>query len=241
MNKTLATITAVLLLTALPVRSPATLPVIDYTAITQAVQQTLKQIQQYALQIEAYQTQLLQRKNELVQATGLAPALQIWQQAQQTMSSVMGVVNIFKSGSLTSTLAQFQNYNYWLTPPPGSASYNPAAGSALQKTANDALFQSLAKQSAQIQQDAANLQKLQSTAGSAAGQLQAITAASQLSGLMNAQLLQIRSLLVAEQQAIGARQATLNNSESMGAATSQNLLQSNPSISQPHTGWSPIQ
>jgi type IV secretion system protein TrbJ len=240
MNKKLLLITSIMLLTALPVRSPATLPVVDYTAIEQAIQQTLKQVQQYALQIEAYNTQLMQWKNELVQATGLAPALQIWQSAQQTMSSVMGAVNIFKSGNLTSTLSQFQNYNYWLTPPPG-ASYNPGAGSALQKQANDALFQGLAKQSAQIQADAANLQRLQSTAGSAQGQLQAITAASQLSGLMNAQLLQIRSLLVAEQQALAARQATLSNNEAMGAANAQNLLNANPSVSQPHTGWSPIQ
>jgi hypothetical protein len=74
-----------------------------------------------------------------------------------------------------------------------------------------------------------------------AGQMQALQAAAQLAALEQQQLLQIRGLLVAEQQALGARQATLSNSEAMGAANTQNLLNANPSVSQPHTGCSPIQ
>jgi P-type conjugative transfer protein TrbJ len=236
MNKKVLTITALILLSALPVRGPATgLPVFDASNLIQNTTTALKQVQAYAQQVLQYQVALEQYANMLKNTLGIAPTLQLWQEAQQTMGSVMGVVNIFKSGNLQSTLSQFQNYNYWLTPPPG-ASYNPAAGSALQKTANAALFKSLSAQTSAIQQDAANLQRLQTTASSAQGQMQAIQAASQLAALEQQQMLQIRGLLVAEQQALGARQASVANSEAAQQAASQNYFRVQLGA-QPHTGW----
>jgi P-type conjugative transfer protein TrbJ len=241
MKKTIVSIVAMTLVAALPLTGTCTgIPVLDVSNLLQNTTTALKQVQSYAQMVQSYQLQLQQYANQVKNTLGLGSTLQLWQQATSTMNSVMGVVNIFKSGNLQSTLSQFQNYNYWLTPPTG-ASYNPGAGSALQKTANDALFKNLSAQTAAIQADAANLQKLQSTASSAQGQMQAIQAAAQLAALEQQQLLQIRGLLVAEQQALGARQATLSNSEAIGAANTQNLLNANPSVSQPHTGWSPIQ
>jgi P-type conjugative transfer protein TrbJ len=246
MKKKLLTITAIALTAALPLSSSGTGIVHDpinagliLQDIVQNTTTALKQVAAYAQQVQQYQLQLQQYANMVKNTTGIAQVAQIWQNAQQTMGNVMGVVNIFKSGNLQSTLSQFQNYNYWLTPPPGAA-YNPGSGSALQKQANDALFKGLSAQTAAIQTDAANLQRLQSTASSAQGQMQALQAAAELAALEQQQLLQIRGLLVAEQQALGARQASLSNTEAMGAANTHNLLNANPSVSQPHTGWSPI-
>ena len=54
------------------------------------------------------------------------------------------------------------------------------------------------------------------------GQMKALMAANQLAALQQEQLLQIRALLVAEQQALAARNATLANDEAMReAATKQ--------------------
>jgi hypothetical protein len=47
--------------------------------------------------------------------------------------------------------------------------------------------------------------------------------------------------MMSEQQAVAARNGSMANSEAIGSANSQNLLNANPSVSQPHTGWSPIQ
>ena len=95
MNKKLIAVTSAALLAALPAWS--TLPVVDYTAIAQAIQQTLKQVQQYSQQVQSYQLQLQQYAN-MVRNT-VAPAAQIYQSATGAINSVMGVARVFQSGS----------------------------------------------------------------------------------------------------------------------------------------------
>jgi P-type conjugative transfer protein TrbJ len=234
MKKIIVAVTSLVLIASI---GNATLPVVDFGAIAQAVQQTLKQVQQYSQQVSAYQLQLLQYKNQLVNTLGIGSTLQLWQQAQQTMGSVMGVVGIFKNGNIQSTLSQYQNVNYWLQAPP-TAYTNQTNGSVLQKQANDAMFKGLAAQTQQIQTDAANLQKLQSQAGSAAGQMQALTAANELAALEQQQLLQIRALLVQEQQALVARNATSSNQEAMQQAATQKFFQATITTESAN-GWHP--
>jgi type IV secretion system protein TrbJ len=92
--------------------------------------------------------------------------------------------------------------------------------------------------SAKIQQDAVTLQSLQSQAGSADGQMKALSAANQLAALEQQQLLQIRALLVTEQQALVARNATNANREAMQQSATQQLF-SSPSNFTDHQGWKP--
>ena len=167
----------------------------------------------------------------------VAPAAQVWQQAQQTMNSVMGTVKMFQGGQsqLQSYLNQFQNVNYWLSASPSSYTWQ-TAGSMAQKQANDALVNGIVAQQAQIRADAATLERLQSQASTAEGQMAALMAANQLVALQQEQLLQIRALLVQEQQALAARAQTLANDEAMREAATK-MFFNVPIINLNNTGW----
>jgi P-type conjugative transfer protein TrbJ len=186
-------------------------------------------VQQYQLQLQQYANQV---------RNTVAPAAQVWQQAQQTMNGVLGTVGMFQNGSaLQSYLNQFQNVNYWLSAPPGNYTYQ-TAGSVAQKQANDALVKGIVAQQAQMQKDAATLQQLQSQASTADGQMKALMAANQLAALQQEQLLQIRELLLQEQQALAARNATLANDEAMREAATKKFFDV-PLINLTNTGWAP--
>jgi len=148
----------------------------------------------------------------------------------------MGAVNMFQGGSqLQGYLNQFQNVNYWLSASPGSYTYQ-TAGSIAQKQANDALVKGIVAQQAQIKRDAATLEQLQSQASTADGQMKALMAANELAALQQEQLLQIRALLVQEQQALAARAQTLANDEAMREAATKKFFDV-PLITINHTGW----
>ena len=234
MKKMILTSVAVVLVAALPISSPGTMPVIDYSNLTQNITTALHQVSAYAQQVQQYQLQLQQYANQVRNTA--APVAQVWQQAQQAMNGVMGTAGMFQNGSaLQSYLNQFQNVNYWLSAPPGNYTYQ-TAGSVAQKQANDALVKGIVTQQAQIQKDAATLEQLQSQASTADGQMKALMAANQLAALQQEQLLQIRALLVQEQQALAARNQTLANDEAMREAATKNFFNV-PLIKLNNTGW----
>jgi P-type conjugative transfer protein TrbJ len=237
MKKIVLTTVALGLVAALPGTSPGTgIPVIDFSNLTQNVVTALHQVSAYAQQVQQYQLQLQQYANQVKNT--VAPVAQVWQASQGAMNSVLGTVHMFQSGSqLQGYLSQFQNVNYWLSAPPSSYAYQ-TAGSVAQKQANDAMVKGIVQQQAQIQADAANLQRLQSQAGSADGQMKALMAANELAALQQEQLLQIRALLVQEQQALAARNATLANEEAMREAATKQFFNV-PIITINHTGWAP--
>ena len=237
MRKIILTSVALLLVATLPLSSPGTgIPVIDASNLTQNTVTALKQVAAYAQQVQQYQLQLQQYANQV--RNTVAPAAQVWQQAQQTMNGVLGTVGMFQNGSaLQSYLNQFQNVNYWLSAPLGNYTYQ-TAGSVAQKQANDALVKGIVAQQAQIQKDAATLQQLQSQASTADGQMKALMAANQLAALQQEQLLQIRELLLQEQQALAARNATLANDEAMREAATKKFFDV-PLINLTNTGWAP--
>ena len=207
---------------------------IDFSNLTQNVVTALHQVSAYAQQVQQYQLQLQQYANQVKNT--VAPVAQVWQTAQGTMNSVLGTVNMFQGGSqLQGYLSQYQDVNYWLSAPPSSYTYQ-TAGSIAQKQANDAMVKGIVQQEAQIRADAANLERLQSQAGSADGQMKALMAANQLAALQQEQLLQIRALLVQEQQALAARNATLANDEAMREAATKQFFNA-PIIQLTPTGW----
>jgi P-type conjugative transfer protein TrbJ len=236
MSKNVITMVALALVAALPGTSPGTgIPVIDVSNLTQNTTTALKQVAAYAQQVQQYQLQLQQYANQV--RNTVAPVAQVWQQAQGTMNAVMGTVGMFQNGSaLQSYLNQFQNVNYWLSAPPSSYNAYPTAGSVAQKQANDALVKGIVAQQAQIKADAATLQQLQSQASTADGQMKALMAANQLAALQQEQLLQIRELLLQEQQALVARGQTLANDEAMRQAATEKFFNV-PPIRLNNMGW----
>jgi P-type conjugative transfer protein TrbJ len=237
MQKIVLTSVALALVAALPLTSPGGIPVIDYSNLVQNTTTALKQVAAYAQQVQQYQLQLQQYANQV--RNTVAPVAQVWQAAQSTMNGVMGTVNMFQGGQsqLQGYLNQFQNVNYWLSASPNSYTYQ-TAGSIAQKQANDAMVKGIVAQQGQIRADAATLERLQSQASTADGQMKALYAANQLAALQQEQLLQIRALLVQEQQALAARGQTLANDEAMREAATKKFFDV-PLITVNQSGWTP--
>jgi P-type conjugative transfer protein TrbJ len=243
MKKTIIAITSAVLIAALPLSSPGTgIPVVDVSVIAQAIKQGLTQIQQYTTQLSQLQTEINTYKNQILQATGIAQVAQIYSQVQGVQNQLTGTVNMFRSGAgLNGYLQNFKDVNYWMTAPSGQYSgSNGSFWSTNQKTANSQLVNEISQQEQQIQADSQLLSRLQSQSGSISTQRQALDVANELASLQQKQLLELRILLVASNQAIASRNGTVANDEAMRQANTQNFLNSTQSVSQPHTGWSPV-
>jgi P-type conjugative transfer protein TrbJ len=98
-------------------------------------------------------------------------------------------------------------------------------GSEAQKRANDAMFRGLDRQQDAIEADARQLQRLQTGAQSANGQMQAIGFANQLASQQAHQLLQIRALLIAQQNAEATRNQAIADREARTRAADERAMQ----------------
>ena len=74
-----------------------------------------------------------------------------------------------------------------------------------------------------MESDATQLQRLQSAANGAQGQMEAIGYANQLASHQSNQLLQIRGLLIAQQNAVATRNQALADREAKEAAASDQI------------------
>ena len=217
----------------------AGIPVIDGTNLSQNIMTAIESVAQTLKQIEQYSTQLQQYQNQLQNT--MAPAAYIWDQAQSTINGLMNAtntLNYYKNqlGSLDSYIGKFQDVNYYKGSPCFSATGCSAAewtamknvqqlASESQKKANDALFKGLDKQQDNLTADAATLQRLQSSAQGATGQMQAIGYANQLASQQANQLLQIRGLLIAQQNAMATKMQADADKEAQQAAAAAQLRQ----------------
>ena len=197
----------------------AGIPVIDGGNLTQNVLTAMESVAQTLKQIEQYQTQLQQYEN-MLQNTA-APTAYIWDQASQTMDrlrSAIDTLDYYKRslGSIDGYLGKYQDVAYYRASPCFSGAgcseaewaamnENRRLASESQKRANDALFKGLAQQQENMQADARQLERLQSAATTADGQVKAIQYANQLASHQSNQLLQIRGLMVAQQNALVVR------------------------------------
>jgi P-type conjugative transfer protein TrbJ len=215
----------------------AGIPVIDGANLSQTVMSAIENVAQTLKQIQQYQTQLQQYEN-MLQNTA-APTQQIWDDATGTMNQLRGSIDTlsyYKNslGSVDSYLSKFKDTAGYKANPCYSASgCTPAQwdamknqeqfGSEVQKKANDALFKGLDRQQDSMESDAAQLKRLQSSASGAQGQLEAIGYANQLASNQTNQLLQIRALLMAQQNAITTRNQVLADREAKEAASSAQI------------------
>ena len=225
-----------------PTPSFAGIPVIDGTNLsqnvlsaTEEIAQTIKQVQQYSTQLSQYSTQLQQYAN-MMQNTA-APSSYNWANASQTISGLTNTLNTlsgFQSqfGSLANYVDRYQNQNQYAN----SACFNSMActpdalanlnntlklGSQAQQKANAAEIQAIDSQQTALQNDAATLQRLQTNAQTASGQMQAIGYANQLASNQANQLLQLRALLIAQQTAEATRNQVIADREAQQAAADQ--------------------
>src|SRR5574338_421862 len=209
----------VVVLSAGPLTAHTAIPVIDGANLAQTVVTAIESVAQTLKQIEQYQTQLQQYENQLQNT--VAPAAYIWDRAQSTINGLMSAVdtlNYYKTqlGSIDAYLGKFQDVAYYRGSPCFSSvgcsdaeraamSENRRLASESQKKANDALFRGLDKQQEALKADARTLEQLQSSAQGASGQMQALGYANQLASQQANQLLQIRALLIAQQNAVATR------------------------------------
>jgi P-type conjugative transfer protein TrbJ len=220
-----------------PMPAQAGIPVIDGTNLSQNIMSAMEAVAQTLKQIQEYQTQLQQYENQLQNT--MAPAAHIWDQAQRTINDLNQATNTLayyqnQLGSLDAYLGKFQDVAYYRSSPCFSAAgcsdaeraameENRRLASESQKTANDALFKNLELQQSNLEADARQLVRLQSAAQDADGQLAAIGYANQLASNQANQLLQIRSLLVAQQSAEATRLASELDDSARGEALEKQL------------------
>lgn len=220
-----------------PMPAQAGIPVVDGTNLTQNIMSAMEAVAQTLKQIQEYQTQLQQYENQLQNT--MAPAAHIWDQAQRTINDLNQATNTLayyqnQLGSLDAYLGKFQDVAYYRSSPCFSAAgcsdaeraameENCRLASESQKTANDALFKNLELQQANLEADARQLNRLQSAAQGADGQLAAIGYANQIASNQTHQLLQIRSLLVAQQSAEATRLASELDDSARGEALEKQL------------------
>lgn len=232
-----AQIALLMALTSIPgVMAPAHagIPVIDVGNLTQNVISALESVAQTLEQINQYRTQLQQYSN-MIQNT-VAPAANIWDSATTTMNSLRGAIdtlNGYKTslGSVDNYLLKFKDTASYrsspcytptgCTPAQWAAINGQTIGSASQKKATDALFRGLDQQQTALQTDAGQLLRLQSAAQGAAGQMEALGYANQLASNQSNQLLQIRGLLIAQQNVIATRNQALADNEAREQAASE--------------------
>lgn len=215
----------------------AGIPVIDGTNLSQNIMSAMEAVAQTLKQIQEYQTQLQQYENQLQNT--MAPAAHIWDQAQRTINDLNQATNTLayyqnQLGSLDAYLGKFQDVAYYRGSPCFSATgcsdaeraameENRRLASESQKRANDALFKGLEQQQDNLEADARQLTRLQSAAQGADGQLAAIGYANQLASNQANQLLQIRSLLIAQQNAEATRLASELDDSARGEAREKQL------------------
>ncbi|KTT27414.1 conjugal transfer protein TrbJ [Pseudomonas oryzihabitans] len=228
----------------------AGIPVIDAANLTQTVMSAVENVAQTLKQIQQYQTQLQQYEN-MLQNT-LAPAAYIWDQAQATMNNLLAAqntLNYYKNqlGSLDSYLGKFQDVAYYRSSPcfNGLGGCTPTEKAAMeenrrlanesQKKANDALFRSLDKQQDALTADARTLQQIQGNAQGATGQLQAMGYANQLASQQANQLLQIRAMLLAQQNAIAAKAAADQDQAARDQAMEESMTKGSYNMPTPQT------
>ena len=208
------------------------IPVVDgmnlqqnVVSAVEGVNQTLKMIQQYQLQLQQYEN--------MIQNT-LAPTAYVWNKVEQVNRALLGAVNTLnyyksQAGNLDGYLYKYQNTAYYMSSPcfgvNGCSQADRAAleanrqlGSDAQKRANDAMIRGIDLQQQELEADARRLTALQSGAQSSQGQMAALQAANQLASNQASQLMQIRGLLIAQQNAEAARQSALADIEAQQAA-----------------------
>jgi P-type conjugative transfer protein TrbJ len=204
----------------------------NYVQNTIAAQEGIKQTMQ---QVEEYKTQLQQYFLQIKNAT--APAAYVWDQATRTMDQLrdaMYTLEYYRRqlGDINFYLRQFNDTSDYRQSPcfkKGGCTAEDMAQlrgrqdvqSTSQKKANEALLRTVDAQQQAMQADAKRLEQLQQNAQGAQGQMEAIGAANMLASQQSNQLLQMRSLMAAQNAALVTRMQAQADREAREDAASE--------------------
>lgn len=215
------------------------IPVIDVTAIAQAIMQYMKQVEDLAEQVRHYQM-LVKQYEDMVLNTA-QPALYLWSQIESTMQSITNLqVELQRYSNMGSeawlrhirnygNLNGYRNHRYWST---GSQEglkemmEEEAVWSSTQEEANLGLAAVLGEQKVSLDAAANRLRRLQSAASEAKGRLQAIQYTNQLLAQQSNQLLEMRSMMAAQAAAENARAMAIVAKEARERAAWEKLTES---------------
>jgi P-type conjugative transfer protein TrbJ len=229
----------IVLLTGLVSPAQAGIPVIDGGNLVQNVISTIESITQTLKQIEEYKTQLEQYENQLQNSLTLSRFE--WDDAQTTMRNLRNSVdtlNMYKNrlGSLEKYLEKYQDLAHYENSPcfneSGECTAEERAAMEAnmrlimeaRKNANDDLFRVVDQQHGLLQDDADTLASLQTNSQSADGQMQALQYANQFASQQTNQLLQIRGMMLAQQNAMATRDAAEADEVARDAALKKRFL-----------------
>lgn len=212
----------------------AGIPVADGLNLSQTTVTAIQQVAQVTKQILQYKTQLEQYENQLQNTA--TPSAYVWNDVSAIISNLISAqqtLSYYKNqaGSIDIYLEKYQNATHYEEHPcftkKGCTAEqriqlenSRAEGSDAVKRANADVIKSVDRQQQTLASDAQKLQKLQGQATSATGQMQALQAANQLAAAQGNQLIQIRSMLMAQNQAattIAQQQADQKSQEDAAA------------------------
>lgn len=209
----------------------ANMPVVDFSNLFQNSTTAIESVAQTRNQVLQYQTQLEQYRNMLENSKNLSSFN--WDEASSTMGQLMEAVNTIdyhkqQAGSMDKYLSQYQSVDWHESQRCKRGGCSEADIKAIRqgaiessragKRANDAAFKGIDQQQKSLKEDARKLGILQKNAQDARGQMQAIQAANQLASAENNQLLQIRGVLVSQQNMVATQAAVAANKEAMHEA-----------------------
>jgi hypothetical protein len=184
------------------------------------VRQALQQVQQYRIQLEQYQTQYKQYMMQVRDMQSWSDANYTWENVQDVLDNLNDITNKIEYYDDTvrdihGYLEKFQDVAYYEHSPcftdDGCSDaerelieINRRNASKDQKQANDAMFEMVQKQKEQLRMDSSNLEQERQRASTAKEQKAILAHANQFALEQTKQLMQIRALLVAQQEAVSA-------------------------------------
>lgn len=208
-------------------------PVFDVANWIQNAKMITTQLSEYKTQVDQYKNQVNQYQNMLANTKSLTSFE--WDNANSVINNLLestDTIDYYKqeAGSLQGYLDRFQSQEYYQK----TSCFNDSgqcsaedlrkikqtrlAASVAEKRANDAMLKGIDKQQQSLKNDSTTLRVLQSQAQNATGQKQALQAASQLASNQSHQLLQIRGVLLAQQNAQAVKDAANANKEAIQTA-----------------------
>lgn len=211
------------LLLLLYVNAFAIIPVYDASAMLQNIDMLANQASQIKNQIDVY--------NNMIDNTMSLTRFQ-WDDSKNTINNLLKMTNTIDSfkqsaGSYQAYLDRYQSEEFYKNSPCFNGKkqctleemkrirQNRIAASVAEKRSRDAMMKGIDVQQQRLKEDASNLQRLQSQAEGAVGQKQALQAAAQLASNQSNQLLQIRALMIAQQNSQAAKDAVKANQEAI--------------------------
>jgi len=217
------------------------IPVADGINLVQNILSAMEAVNHTLKQIEQYETQLSQYENQLKNST--APAFEIWDKANQTienLNNAMKKLEYYKNqiGSFEQYLEKYKNIDSYRAMPcindgkcteADLETINRINEFNIESTrrSQEAAFMTIRDQQKALNNDAKQLSRLQNAVRGADGQLAAIQYSNQLASNQANQLIQMRALLVSQYNALITKQAAENNKAAQEAAISKKLRGTN--------------